>query len=94
MGKAQSYEDLITQATDRVALALKGLRQAPRGLKPYRQRDLDDARRDLRTLMRHPTASLKALQQPQKPKGPVCHCGAELWTTRYGPVCSAGTHDD
>jgi hypothetical protein len=92
MGKVQTYEEQIAEAADWVGSCQKAVRQAPRGLKPYRMRELDEARRYLTQLLKYPST---ATQQTQKAaEGPKCACGALLLKTKYGPICAAGTHDD
>lgn len=91
---AITYQEQLDAAGQALAEALRKLEQAPRGLKPYREREADAARQKLREIIRRPEALARAQAEQVAPTaGPACDCGARLLVTKYGPVCAAGTHD-
>lgn len=86
-----SYQERLDQAGEAFAEALRRLAQAPRGLKPYRRAEADEARRALRELVRYPNGA--HAPAPTEP-GQKCWCGARVLLLKDGPVCSTGQHDD
>lgn len=83
--------DETSRLAEAYASALRKLRQAPKGLKPYRQVEVDEARRAMREAVRFP--SLAGVGRGARAV-PRCWCGGALEKTKYGPVCVTGAHDD